>query len=108
MDLNAIKEKIEQLAGDDAAKEQLKKDPIHTIESTFGIDLPDEQIAEVIKNLKDKVGDGDYLDKIKEKITNSDVLDKLKGEAEEILDKVEESGVVDKIKEGIAGLFHKE
>ena len=108
MDFNEIKAAIEKLAGDDAAKEQLKKDPIHTIESTFGVDLPDEQIAEVVKHLKDKVGEGDYLDKIKEKITDSDILDKLKDEAGDIIDKVEDSGVVDKIKEGIAGLFHKE
>ncbi len=108
MDFNEIKAAIEKLAGDDAAKEQLKKDPIHTIENTFGVDLPDEQVAEVVKHLKDMVGEGDYLEKIKEKITDSDILDKLKDEAEDIIDKVEDSGVVDKIKEGLSGLFHKE
>ena len=106
MDINSIKESVEKLIQDEATKEQLKKDPIHTIEQTFGVDLPDEQVHAIIGHLKEKIGDGDYLDKIKEKFTSGEVVDKVKEEAEEILEKVEEggSGIVDKIK----GIFHKE
>ncbi len=100
MDINKIKEAVEKLAKDEAAKEQLKKYPIHTIEQTFGVDLPDEQVSALIDHLKETVGEGDYLDKIKEKIANSEVVDKIKDEAEELIEKAEaEGGIVDKIKD---------
>ncbi len=104
MDLNEIKNAVEKLAADEATKEQLKKDPIHTIEQTFGVDLPDEQVTAVIDHLKDKIGEGDYLEKIKEALTSGEVIDKIKDEAEEIIEKAESSGIVDKVK----NLFHKE
>ncbi len=101
MDINKIKEAVETLTKDEAAKEQLKKDPIHTIEQTFGIDLPDEQVNAVVESLKEKIGEGDYLDKIKEKFANSEVIDKIKDEAEDLFEKAEAegSGIVDKIKD---------
>lgn len=101
MDINKIKEAVETLTKDEAAKEQLKKDPIHTIEQTFGIDLPDEQVNAVIESLKEKIGEGDYLDKIKVKFANSEVIDKIKDEAEDLIEKAEAegSGIVDKIKD---------
>ncbi len=106
MDINSIKESVEKLIQDETTKEQLKKDPIHTIEQTFGVDLPDEQVHAIIGHLKKKMGDGDYLNKIKEKFASGEVVEKVKEEAGEILEKVEEGGggIADKIK----GIFHKE
>ncbi len=105
MDVKEIKEAVEKLAKDEATKEAFKKDPVHTIEQTFGVDLPDEQVKAVVAHVKEKFGEGDYLDKIKEKFSHID-FDKIKDEAGDLLEKAEEegSGLVDKIK----GLFHKD
>ncbi len=93
MNINEIKEAVEKLAKDEATQAEFKKDPVHTIEQTFGVDLPDEQVKAIVDHVKEKFGEGDYLDKIKD-------------EAGELLEKAEEegSGLVDKIK----GLFHKD
>ena len=100
MDINQLKEEVEKLVKDEETREQLKKDPIHTIEQTFGVDLPDEQVHAIVDHLKEKIGEGDYLDKIKDAFSN------VKEEAGDLLKKAEEEGggLVDKIR----GFFHKD
>ena len=60
-----MKEKIEELwakiTADDGVLEQFKDDPIKTVESLLGIDLPDEKLREVAAAIKAKV-DMDAID----------------------------------------------
>jgi len=67
MDIKAeIKEKIDQLVekikSDKAIAAKFQKDPISTVESLLGIDLPNDQIEGIVEAVKakislDKVGD---------------------------------------------------
>jgi len=66
-----IKEKIEELvkkiSGDKATQDSFKKDPVKTVEKLLGIDLPDEQINQIVAGIKAKLG-GDGLAGIAEKL----------------------------------------
>ena len=68
-----IKEKIEELVkkitGDDQLRGQFTKNPVETIESLLGIDLPDEQVKKIADGVKAKL----TLDKV------SGIADSLKG-----------------------------
>ena len=85
MDFDKIKETIEKLAKDDNVQAEFKKDPIKAIEKELGVDLPDEQVKEVVSHLKDKFDD--------------DFFDDLKDKAEDIIEKVEHSGIFGKVKD---------
>lgn len=64
MELNEIKEKIEELAkkitSDKATTKAFKKNPVEVVEKLLGIDLPDEQIQQIIEGIKAKIN----LDKV--------------------------------------------
>lgn len=63
-----ISDVLAKLKVDDSLKASFLKDPVGTLEKTLGIDLPDEQINQVIKGIKEKLGGAaasGILDKIK-------------------------------------------
>lgn len=63
-----ISDVLAKLKVDDGLKAAFLKDPIATLEKTLGVDLPDEQIKQVIDGIKNKLGGdavGGILDKMK-------------------------------------------
>ena len=63
-----INDVLAKLKVDDGLKASFLKDPVGTLEKTLGIDLPDEQIKQVIEGIKAKLGQaaaGGLLDKLK-------------------------------------------
>lgn len=64
MELNEIKEKIEELAqkiiSDKAITKAFNKNPVEVVEKLLGIDLPDAQIQQIIEGIKAKID----LDKV--------------------------------------------
>ncbi len=54
-----IKEKIteivEKVTKDEKMKEQFKKDPVKTVESVLGVDLPDDAVKKIVDGVKAKV-----------------------------------------------------
>lgn len=63
-----ISDVLQKLKVDDSLKSSFLKDPVATLEKTLGIDLPDEQIKQVIDGITQKLGGaaaGGILDKIK-------------------------------------------
>lgn len=63
-----INDVLAKLKVDDKLKASFLTDPVGTLEKTLGIDLPDEQIKQVIDGIKGKLGEvaaGGILDKIK-------------------------------------------
>lgn len=63
-----ITDTLAKLKADDGLKTSFLSDPVGTLEKTLGIDLPDEQIKQVIDGIKAKLGEGaarGILDKIK-------------------------------------------
>ncbi len=94
MDFDKIKEAVEKLAKDDSFQKDLKQNPIKAIEKELGVNLPDEQVKEVVSYLKDKFDD--------------DFFDGLKDKAGDIIEQVEKSGVADSVIDKVKGFFHKE
>ncbi len=63
-----INDVLAKLKVDDGLKTAFLSDPVGTLEKKLGIDLPDEQIKQVIEGIKAKIGGaaaGGILDKIK-------------------------------------------
>ena len=63
-----INDVLAKLKVDDALKASFLKNPVETLEKTLGINLPDEQINQVINGIKEKLGGaaaGGILNKIK-------------------------------------------
>lgn len=63
-----IADVLAKLKVDDSLKAAFLTDPIGTLEKKLGIDLPDEQIKQIIAGIKDKQGSdvvGGVLDKVK-------------------------------------------
>ena len=59
---------IKSITGDKDLMASFAKDPVGTLEKKLGIDLPDEQINQLIKMIKEKLGAAgtkSLLDKIK-------------------------------------------
>lgn len=54
-----IKEKIEELVkkitGDEQLRGQFTKNPVETVESLLGIDLPDDQVEKIADGVKAKL-----------------------------------------------------
>ena len=48
---------VKNITGDKDLLASFTKDPIGTLEKKLGIDLPDEQINQLIKLIKEKLGD---------------------------------------------------
>jgi len=67
-----MKEKIEKVLdkvkNDKNFMEKFKKNPVAAVEEVLGVDLPEDQINNIIETVKTKI-----------KIDESDVLDKVKG-----------------------------
>ena len=61
LNLEQLKAKAESLiksiTGDKDLMASFAKDPVGTLEKKLGIDLPDEQINQLIKMIKEKLGD---------------------------------------------------
>ena len=64
-----INDVLAKLKVDPALLTEFTKDPVATLEKKLGIDLPDEQIRQVIDGLKAKLGS----------IDANGLIDKLKG-----------------------------
>lgn len=68
MALDMIKDKIEELVakikGDKNLLASFKADPIKTVESLIGIDLPDEKIKSIVDGVKAKIDLDDAKDAI--------------------------------------------
>jgi len=57
MDIKAkIQELVDKIKNDKDLQDKFQKDPKGTVESLTGIDLPDEQIDQVIEGIKAKIG----------------------------------------------------
>ncbi len=70
MDVKAkINEIVEKVKKDPKLMENFKKDPVKTVESLIGVDLPDDITEQIVSGVKGKIS----LDKA------SDLIDKLKG-----------------------------
>ena len=58
-DMVDVKEKIteivEKITKDEKLKEQFKKDPVKAVESTLGVDLPDDVVKKIVDGVKAKV-----------------------------------------------------
>ena len=66
MDIKAkITELTDKIKNDPNLLEKFKSDPIKTIESLLGVDLPDEQIKSIVDGIKAKIS----VDGIKDKST---------------------------------------
>lgn len=69
MDIKAkITEIVDKIKGDKGLMEKFKKDPVKTVESLIGVDLPDEAIEKVVEGVKAKISVdklGGIADKIK-------------------------------------------
>ncbi|MCR5262632.1 MAG: hypothetical protein K6D94_02065 [Clostridiales bacterium] len=90
-DIKAIISKItEKFKGDSSALTGFFKDPVKTIESVTGINLPDEKVKEVVDGIKAKISGGEI------KLPDGLSLDKLGG----MLGKKDDpaSGIIGKIK----------
>ena len=55
-DQNQIQEVINRIQNDQELQKQFGENPVKAIESLTGIDLPDEQINDVIKAVSSKLG----------------------------------------------------
>lgn len=56
MDLKTqITEAIEKISKDEKLRAQFLKEPVKTIESLFGVDLPDESIQKIVDGVKAKI-----------------------------------------------------
>ena len=74
MDIKAkINDLVEKIKGDKNLLAKFKADPIKTIESIIGIDLPDEKLEQVVDGIKAKIAVDDIGDKL------GDLGDKLGG-----------------------------
>ena len=63
-----INDVLAKLKVDPALLTEFTKDPVATLEKKLGVDLPDEQIKQVIDGLKEKLGAaaaGGLMDRIK-------------------------------------------
>ncbi len=69
MDIGAmVKKAVEAFKTDDTLKAQFLADPVKALEKVLGVDLPDEQINQVIDGVKKalaKKGAAGILDKVK-------------------------------------------
>lgn len=50
-----ITELVEKITKDEKLKEQFKKDPVKTVESVLGVDLPDDAVKKIVDGVKAKV-----------------------------------------------------
>jgi cytidylate kinase len=53
-----IEEIVEKIKSDDALKQKFTTDPIGAIEDLIGVDLPEDQIKQVVDGVTAKLGSG--------------------------------------------------
>ncbi|MBQ6570400.1 MAG: hypothetical protein IJL87_09090 [Clostridia bacterium] len=56
-----IEEIVEKIKGDKDVARSFNSDPVKTIESLIGVDLPDEAIKGIVEGVKAKLGDASKL-----------------------------------------------
>ena len=65
MDLKAkIEEIVNKVKNDKDIAAKFKSDPIKTVESLLGVDLPDDQIKQIVDGVKAKVNLDSVADKL--------------------------------------------
>lgn len=79
-----IKDAIAKLTGDGNLLKEFAANPVKTLEEKLGVDLPDEQIQQVISGIKDKI--------------SLDNLGDLAGKAQDVVEQAGKGGLLDKIK----------
>ena len=82
---NKIEEVIDTIKSDKELGKKFVKEPVKTVEDLLGINLPDEQVKQVIEKIKEKVDFdeiGDKLEDIGEKLE-----DKIGGKLNDLLGK---------------------
>ena len=56
MDIKAkIEELVNKIKSDDALRAQFQKEPVKALESLLGVDLPDDQIKQLVDGIKAKL-----------------------------------------------------
>ncbi len=50
-----IEELLDKLKNDDELREQFLKDPVKTAEKLLGVDLPEEQLRQIVEGVKAKI-----------------------------------------------------
>ena len=56
MDIKAkIEELVARIKSDDALRKQFQKEPVKALESLLGVDLPDDQIKQLVDGIKAKL-----------------------------------------------------
>ncbi|MEG1426331.1 MAG: hypothetical protein RSC76_01445 [Oscillospiraceae bacterium] len=80
MDIRAkIEEIVDKVKNDKTISEDFAKDPVKTIESLIGVDIPDEQAKQVAEGVKAKLhldGEGGIIKEVEEAVEG--VADKIK------------------------------
>ena len=79
IDVNAIKNAVITISQDETKRTAFAADPVKTIESILGVDLPDELVNTVIKAVKDNLAGKDINDIIASIQQNRGLLDVIKG-----------------------------
>lgn len=65
MDIKAkIEEIVNKVKSDEGFASKFKSEPIKAVEEVLGVDLPDDQIKNVVEGVKAKVNLGGIADKI--------------------------------------------
>ena len=64
-----ITEIVEKITKDEKLKDQFKKDPVKAVESTLGVDLPDDAVQKIVDGVKAKIT-LDHVDGIASKLKN--------------------------------------
>jgi len=65
MDIKSkIEEIVEKIKSDKGLFAKFKSEPIKTIESLIGIDLPDDQVEKIVDGVKAKISVDDIADKL--------------------------------------------
>lgn len=50
-----INEVVEKVTKDKSLQEQFQKDPVKTVESVLGVDLPDDMVEKIVEGVKGKI-----------------------------------------------------
>ncbi len=51
-----IEELIKKITSDKALQDNFQKEPVKTVEKLVGVDLPDDQINQIVAGIKAKIG----------------------------------------------------
>lgn len=68
-----MEEIIDKAKNDEAFRKELHSDPVKAVEDLLGVDLPDEQVKEIIAGVKEKMHSDapkEMLENIEEKVSS--------------------------------------